>query len=85
MLHNAGRSQRARWEHIDLNVDREVFDLNVFSAVHLSRLVIPHFMANGGGNFALMSSVAGKAGVPFSATYTGSKHALHVGHAVRSA
>lgn len=37
MLHNAGKSQRARWEHTHIDVDRDVFDLNVFSVVSLSR------------------------------------------------
>ena len=40
MLHNAGRSQRARWEHTDIQVDRDLFDLNVFSIISLSRLVL---------------------------------------------
>ena len=52
---------------------------NVFSVVNLSRLIVPHFVARGSGCFALMSSVAGKFGVPFSGSYTASKHALQVG------
>ena len=39
---------------------------------------MPHFTERNSGTFALMSSTAGKAGVPFSGSYTGSKHALHV-------
>ena len=34
-------------------------------------------MKRNSGTFALMSSSAGKAGVPYSGSYTGSKHALH--------
>ena len=78
MLHNAGRSQRARWEHTDIEVDLDLFNLNVFSIVNLSRCIMPHFLERNSGTFALMSSTAGKAGVPFSGSYTGSKHALHV-------
>ena len=78
MLHNAGRSQRARWEHTDIEVDLDLFNLNVFSIVNLSRCIMPHFLERNSGTFALMSSAAGKAGVPFSGSYTGSKHALHV-------
>ena len=85
MIHNAGQSQRARWEHIDLAVDKSMFDLNVFSLVSLSRCIIPIFMEQGGGAFAVMSSVAGKVGVPFSGTYTGSKHATHVSIVHRAA
>ena len=77
MLHNAGRSQRGRWEHIDLQVDKDMFDLNVFSVVNLSRLIVPHFKERGEGQFVLVSSVAGKFGVPFSASYVGSKHAIN--------
>ena len=44
MLHNAGKSQRARWEYTDLEVDKDVFNLNVFSVVNLSRCIMPHFM-----------------------------------------
>jgi len=77
MVHNAGRSQRARWEHIELGVDKALFDLNVFSVVNLSRLIIPHFQRQGRGTFCLVSSIAGKFGVPYSGSYTGSKHALN--------
>ena len=42
------------------------------------RCLMPHFLERNSGTFALMSSTAGKAGVPYSGAYTGSKHALHV-------
>merc|ERR1712156_72006 len=77
MLHNAGKSQRARWEHTDIQVDKDLFELNVFSIIGLSRCIMPHFLKRNSGIFAIMSSSAGKAGVPYSGTYTGSKHALH--------
>ena len=38
------RSQRARWEHIDLEVDRGMFDLNVFSVINLTRVILPHML-----------------------------------------
>jgi len=77
LVNNAGRSQRARWEYTDIGVDRDLFDINVFSVVNLTRVVLPHMLERGGGTVAVMSSSAGKAGVPFSGTYTGSKHAIH--------
>ena len=43
LVSNAGRSQRARWDAIDLAVDRDIFELNVFSLVALARLVNRHF------------------------------------------
>ena len=79
VIHNAGRSQRARWDHTDLGVDRDLFDLNVFAPVNLSRLIMPQFHSQaGGGTFVIVSSLAGRFGVPFSGTYTGSKHAINV-------
>jgi len=73
VLHNAGRSQRARWEHIDIQVDKDLWELNVLGPVALTRRIMPYFLEKGGGQVAVMSSVAGKAGVPFSGTYTGTK------------
>merc|ERR1712080_418668 len=68
---------RATWERIDVKVDEEMFALNVFSVVHLTRTVLPHMLARRCGSLAVMSSTAGRCGVPFSGTYTGSKHAIH--------
>lgn len=77
LINNAGRSQRARWEKISPEVDLDIFTLNVFSVVSLTRTVLDHMLTNRSGTVAVMSSTAGKAGVPFSGTYTGSKHAVH--------
>jgi len=77
LINNAGRSQRARWEHTEIELDQDLFNLNVFSVVNLTRTVLPHMLERKKGTVAVMSSTAGKAGVPFSGTYTGSKHAVH--------
>uniref|UniRef100_A0A1B6CN73 Dehydrogenase/reductase SDR family member 7 n=1 Tax=Clastoptera arizonana TaxID=38151 RepID=A0A1B6CN73_9HEMI len=76
LVNNAGRSQRATWEDIEIDVDREIFELNVFSAISLSRLAVKYFNKQDSGHIVVTSSVAGLFGVPFSASYTGSKHAL---------
>ncbi|XP_068238372.1 uncharacterized oxidoreductase SSP1627 [Palaemon carinicauda] len=76
LVSNAGRSQRGRWEMIDSAVDREIFELNVFSLISLSRIVTRYFLKRGRGHHAVTSSTAGKLGAPLSASYTGSKHAL---------
>lgn len=78
LVNNAGRSQRALWEEIDVKVDQELFNLNVFSTLNLSRVALKHFNAKGSGQIAVTSSVAGFIPAPFSATYIGSKHAIHV-------
>ena len=78
LVSNAGRSQRAQWENIDTEVDKQLFELNVFSLVALARKVTHHFLATGGGHHVITSSTAGKMGPPFSGSYGASKHALHV-------
>lgn len=78
LVNNAGRSQRANWEEIDLNVDRQMFDLNVFAVVNFSRVALNHFLKVGYGHIAVTSSIAGVLGAPYSGTYTGTKHAIHV-------
>ncbi|XP_022228327.1 dehydrogenase/reductase SDR family member 7 [Drosophila obscura] len=79
LVNNAGRSQRASWTDIEIEVDRELFELDVFSVVHLTRLVVRYFIEqNGGrGHVAATSSIAGFGPVPFSATYCAAKHALN--------
>ncbi|XP_013777266.1 dehydrogenase/reductase SDR family member 7-like [Limulus polyphemus] len=77
LVNNAGRTQRAMFVDIELEVDRQMFELNVLSSVSLSRIVLRHFIEQGAGHFVITSSGAGKFGAPNSASYTASKHALH--------
>lgn len=77
-MNNAGRSQRAIWEEIELGVDHEAFALNVFSIISLSRIAVRYFNQVGHGQIVATSSVAGIIPAPFSATYNATKHALHV-------
>ncbi|GAB0088567.1 dehydrogenase/reductase SDR family member 7 [Sergentomyia squamirostris] len=78
LVNNAGRSQRAAWQDIDLTVDRSLFDLDVFSAINLSRIVVRYFLKNGiSGHIAANSSVAGLMAIPNSATYVAAKHAIN--------
>lgn len=76
LVQNAGRSQRALFEDIDLSVDRDLFELDVFSVVNLTRIYVRHY--KGRGHVAVTSSSAGLISVPNSASYTAAKHAIHV-------
>ncbi|UYV70440.1 DHRS7 [Cordylochernes scorpioides] len=62
LVNNAGRSQRAGFETIDLPVDEAMFKTNVFGAIHLTRLMVPHFKKQGRGHVVVTSSLAGKMG-----------------------
>jgi hypothetical protein len=84
-VNNAGRSQRAAWEEVEPVVDRQLFELNVFSVVALSRVVLTYFAQCSpqlDGHIVVTSSLAGLIGAPFSPTYTGAKHALHVSYTI---
>lgn len=77
LVNNAGRSQRAIWEEIELAVDKEMFNLNVFSVLSLSRIAVQHFMKQNEGHIVVTSSLAGVMAAPYSASYIGAKHAIH--------
>lgn len=77
LVNNAGRSQRAAFQDIDLKVDRDVFEIDVFSIVNLTRIYVRH--TKGQGHVAVTSSSLGLITAPNSASYTAAKHAIHVG------
>lgn len=78
LVNNAGRSQRAQWENIEINVDKDMFELDVYPVLSLSRMAVKHFLQTGKGHIVVTSSIAGIIPIPLSASYCGAKHALHV-------
>jgi len=79
LINNAGRSQRAAFEEVEsIELDKELFDINVFGTINLTRILLKHwFINNQQGHFVVISSTAGIFPAPFSFTYTATKHALH--------
>lgn len=79
LVNNAGRSQRSDFTKIPEEIDREMFDVNVFGMISLTREVVKHWLSTSkrDGEILVTSSTAGKLGAPYSATYSGTKHALH--------
>ena len=57
----------------DLNAELNLINLNVISAVHLSKLVLKDMVARGQGRLLFTSSIAGVAPGPFEAVYAASK------------
>lgn len=76
LVNNAGRAQRALWEKTDIQVDRDMLEINVLSVLSLTKQVLPHMIERKEGHIVNMSSIAGKLGAPMSGSYTGAKHAL---------
>lgn len=77
MVQNAGVSQRALAKDTALSVDRAIMELDYFSVVALTKLLLPHMIERKAGHFVVTSSVAGKFGVPMRSAYCAAKHALH--------
>ncbi|CAG5134016.1 unnamed protein product [Candidula unifasciata] len=76
LINNAGKSQRAAWHEVELDVDRELFDVNVLGPVSLTQEVLPHMIQRKQGHVVVTSSLAGKLGSPNSRSYTGAKLAV---------
>ena len=77
LINNAGISQRSSVEETLLYVDREIFEVNFFGNIALTKAVLPHLIKRQKGHIVVISSVAGKLATPFRSTYAASKHALH--------
>ncbi|KAI8784628.1 dehydrogenase/reductase SDR family member 7 [Biomphalaria glabrata] len=76
LLNNAGKFQKSGWKDTELEIDREIFELNVLGPVSLTQAVLPHMTERNKGQLVVMSSLAGIMGAPFSRSYCSSKHAL---------
>ncbi len=77
LILNAGIAIRDLALKTRLEVDRKIMDLNYFSAIALTKLVLPSMLERKSGHIAVTSSMSSKFGVPRSAAYAASKHALH--------
>lgn len=78
-MNNAGRAQRSWFVDVDSEIDHELFEINVFGLVNLTRIVLRYFLEhNPDGQFGVTTSTAGIVGSPFVSSYSASKHALHV-------
>lgn len=76
LVNNAGVSMNARFEELDEEVLREIFEINFFAAASLTRLALPELLRSR-GTIVVMSSVVGLVGTPTRSAYAASKHALH--------
>lgn len=74
---NAGISQRALTRDTGSDVYRRLLEVNFFGPEALARAVLPSMLAQKSGHFVVISSIAGKFGVPLRSGYSASKFALH--------
>jgi short-subunit dehydrogenase len=74
---NAGITQRSRTRETDETVYRRLMEVNFFAPEAMARAVLPSMLAQKSGHIAVISSVAGKFGVPLRSGYSATKFALH--------
>jgi dehydrogenase/reductase SDR family protein 7B len=77
MVHNGGISQRSYVTETLPAVQRKVMEVDYFSYIELTRLLLPHFQQRKTGHVVVISSVMGKIGTPMRSAYAAAKHALH--------
>jgi len=74
---NAGITQRSRTRETDDSVYRRLMEVNFFGPEAMARAVLPSMLAQKNGHIVVISSVAGKFGVPMRSGYSATKFALH--------
>ncbi len=77
LINNGGISQRSKVVDTDFKVYKKLMDVNYLGAVKLSLGILPFFTKKKAGQFVVISSMAGKFGVPVRSGYSASKMALH--------
>lgn len=76
LINNVGITQRANFDSIPHQVEKDVMDINFFGQINLTKIVCRHFQERKKGQLAVTISVCGKFACPFSASYDASKFAL---------
>jgi NAD(P)-dependent dehydrogenase (short-subunit alcohol dehydrogenase family) len=76
LVNNAGRTQVGAVEETTEEELRALFDLHFFGPAALTRAVLPHMRAQGGGAIVQMSSVGGQVTAPGFSAYSATKFAL---------
>jgi NAD(P)-dependent dehydrogenase (short-subunit alcohol dehydrogenase family) len=76
LVNNAGIGSTGAAEESSVVQAQRVFDVNVLGPIRMTRAVLPHLRAQGGGRIINISSVLGFIPAPFMALYAASKHAI---------
>ncbi|MEM6909062.1 MAG: SDR family NAD(P)-dependent oxidoreductase [Pseudomonadota bacterium] len=73
---NAGVSQRSRALKTEMQVYRDIIDIDLTAQIAFSQGLIDHMVERGSGAIAFISSIAGKVGVPMRTAYSAVKFGL---------
>jgi len=76
LINNAGVSMRAMFNDLNLDVIREIMDINFWGTVYCTKYALPYILKNKGSVVGI-SSVSGFAPLPARSGYCASKYAIH--------
>ena len=77
LVNNAGISQRSMVVDTSMQVYRQIFELDFFATVALTKAVLPGMVQRKSGHVVVISSVVGYISSPMRSGYAAAKHALH--------
>lgn len=76
LVNNAGISQRSLAIDTDFSVYDRIIAVDLLAPIALTQALLPQLLERGSGQLVMISSVAGKAGVPLRTAYCAAKHGL---------
>lgn len=76
LINNAGISMRSMFEQVNLNVLKQVMDINFWGTVYACHAALPYLKQTKGGIIGI-SSIAGYRGLPVRTGYSASKFAMN--------
>ncbi|MCA9514986.1 MAG: SDR family NAD(P)-dependent oxidoreductase [Myxococcales bacterium] len=85
LVNNAGWCDQREWRLQHLDTQRAEMALNYWGAVHMTRALLPSFLARGAGVVVNVSSLLGAVAAPTTVSYGATKAALeHWSHGLRA-
>lgn len=76
LINNAGISQRSLAVDSDFSVYERIIGVDLLAPIELTQAILPRMVARGSGRIAMISSIAGKVGVPMRTAYCAAKFGL---------
>jgi NAD(P)-dependent dehydrogenase (short-subunit alcohol dehydrogenase family) len=76
LVNNAGVGATGAAEEFSVAQTQDVFDINVYGIMRMTKAVLPHMRAQRRGRIVNVSSLSGFVPSPFMAIYTSTKHAV---------
>ncbi|RNM12087.1 oxidoreductase [Nocardioides pocheonensis] len=77
LVNNAGVGSTGAAEEFSIAQTEDIFDINVYGVMRMSKAVLPHMRAQGSGRIINVSSLSGFIPSPFMTLYVATKHAVN--------